>query len=143
MTWFSQIRAKLSRSPSTGGYEDTLGAEWAAVTARARRDMEARRRSLAPLRSIVADISAALLDADPIGLRESPDAPDDEYDPEAETIVARLSELKRLPTQTDLLRVVHQEFVHWFGDVAGAEERYVAVAARIYTLWLEFLLSDA
>jgi hypothetical protein len=84
-----------------------------------------------------------LLDADPIGLRESPDAPDDEYDPEAETIVARLSELKRLPTQTDLLRVVHQEFVHWFGDVAGAEERYVAVAARIYTLWLEFLLSDA
>ena len=140
-TWFSKLRSRLIRSAKAVGHDDTFTEEWDAVTARARRDMEARHRALAPLRPIVEDVSVAMLKADPIALR-SVDGPKDEYDPEAETVVMRLSELRRVPTQTDVLRVVHEEFVHWFGDVAGTEARYVALSTAIHDLWHKFLASE-
>jgi hypothetical protein len=141
-TWWSRLRVKLRRSANSGQFDDTFSEEWAEVTARARGDMEARRVALLPLLPVVGEMSRSMLNADPIGLR-SMDSPDDEYDPEAETVVVRLSELSELPSQTDVLRIVHEEFVHWFGDVAGPEEDYLAIAAEVHRLWGQFLASDA
>ena len=57
----------------------------------------------------------------------------DEYRPEAETIVARLSHAR---SADDVRTVVHEEFVRWFdGDVAGPEERYETIAREVWAAW--------
>jgi hypothetical protein len=55
----------------------------------------------------------------------------DEYQPEAETIALRLSDAV---TQHDVQRIVHEEFVHWFGDTAGPYERYDVIAGEIWRI---------
>ena len=82
--------------------------------------------------SLYTDVSRLLREADPMGLIAM-GAPADEYDPEVSTILPRLREAN---TATDVQRIVHEEFVRWFGaDIAGDRSRYVELAKDIWALW--------
>ncbi|MGI9584438.1 MAG: hypothetical protein ACR2N7_02495 [Acidimicrobiia bacterium] len=69
-------------------------------------------------------VSAVLYELDPIGINFGDNT--DEYDPEARTIVARLGDAQ--PTESDLVKLVHKEFRHWFGIDAGNRSLYVPIA---------------
>jgi len=59
----------------------------------------------------------------------------DEYDPEAGTVISRLPAAKN---EVDVLDIIHQEFIVWFGeDTAGNRNRYVGLASEIWKLWRE------
>ena len=84
--------------------------------------------------SLYADVSRPLREADPLGLIAI-GAPDDEYDPEVSTILPRLREAK---TAVDVQRIVHEEFVRWFGaDLVGPLTDYADVAEKIWGTWLD------
>lgn len=71
---------------------------------------------------------------DPIRLHEL-GAPDDEYAPEARTIIPRL---RSAAGPDDALRIVHEEFQQWFGiDTAGPLDNYRNAAREIWTLWAQ------
>src|SRR5712664_1809201 len=39
-------------------------------------------------------------------------------------------------SQNDVHRIVHEEFVHWFGaEIAGPSETYAAVSQEIWNVW--------
>jgi len=67
---------------------------------------------------------------DPIGLAAT-GAPKDEYEPEVNTIIPRL---KGASSADDVRRIVHQEFLHWFGgeETAGPESAYDSIANEIW-----------
>ena len=70
---------------------------------------------------------------DPIGLLAA-GAPADEYEPEVGSLVPRLAEAA---TAAELLRIVHEELVRWFGDrLAGPAERHTALADDLWSRWL-------
>jgi hypothetical protein len=78
------------------------------------------------------EASAVLFRHDPIGINFEDNT--DEYDPEAGSILPRLS---RCHSSTDARRVVFEEFCKWFGpETAGDEMRYEAIAAELWMLWL-------
>ena len=82
-------------------------------------------------RDLVDAISAALFEADPVGLNFGTNT--DEYDAEAETIVIALP---RAAGPEHVRALTHETFMQWFGaHTAGPEERYVAVAQDIWSLW--------
>jgi hypothetical protein len=84
--------------------------------------------------SVYADVSRLLREADLIGLIAI-GAPADEYDPEVSTILPRLREAK---AAVDVQRIVHEEFVQWFGaDLIGPLADYAEVAAKIWGTWLD------
>ena len=61
----------------------------------------------------------------------------DEYEPEVGTILPRL---QSCGPASDVARVVHEEFVRWFGtDTAGPISRYESVASEIRQLWSDHL----
>jgi len=94
-----------------------------------------RRQSLkAAYGSLYSEVSRLLREDDPISLIAM-GAPDDEYDPEVSTILPRLREAN---AAVDVQRIVHEEFVRWFGaDIAGPLTDYADVAARIWDTWLD------
>lgn len=59
---------------------------------------------------------------------------EDEYDPEAGTILPRL---RQTNTIEDVQHIVHEEFGRWFGD-AGNIEDYETVAKEIWAVWSAF-----
>ncbi len=73
--------------------------------------MEERRALKAEYGELFDAVSCLLFRADPIGISFD-DENLDEYDPEAGTILPRL---KTCEAADDVLRVVHEEFVRWFG----------------------------
>ena len=76
-------------------------------------------------------VSALLFRYDPIGINF--DTNSDEYDPEARTILPRLSECQ---SEADVVRVVVEEFHRWFGDdIRGDNVSYKLIAAEIWQLW--------
>ena len=80
-------------------------------------------------------VSALLYRKDPIGINFE-DNPD-EYDREAGTILPRL---RGCQSEKDVLRVVHEEFVRWFGlSDAGATEHYKEIAGETWRLWQRYL----
>ena len=98
---------------------------------------EGRRKRCQSLKAaygrLYSDVSRLLREADPLGLIAM-GAPDDEYDPEVSTILPRLREANAV---VDVQRIVHEEFVHWFGaDIAGPITAYADVAERIWGTWL-------
>jgi len=94
----------------------------------ARRDREDVKREYG---AFFDEVSALLLAHDPIGIDFGSNT--DEYDPEAGTLLPRLSACR---SPADVQRVVHEEFVHWFGaDTAGAYQEYAAVSERIWSAW--------
>jgi len=73
-------------------------------------------------------VSSILLAEDPVGIDAQPHG--DEYEPEAGTIVPRLRNSRSVD---EVRRMVHEEFVAWFGVVtAGPSEKYQTIARRIW-----------
>jgi hypothetical protein len=100
---------------------------------RTREQILESRRQLRAVYGELFDATAALLFRhDPIGI--SFDNPKTgEYEPEAGTILPRLSGCH---SSEEVLRVVHEEFVRWFGaDTAGQQERYEQIASELWQLW--------
>src|SRR5215813_12566709 len=105
---------------------------------RGRTMTEGRRKGRQALKaaygSLYADVSRLLREADPIGLIAM-GAPDDEYDPAVSTILPRLHEAR---VAVDVQRIVHEEFVRWFGaDLIGPLADYAEVAEKIWGTWLD------
>ena len=91
-----------------------------------RAEREALRREFGRLYLVV---SKALCEADPLGLIAI-GAPPDEYEPEVGTVLPRLQEARSVDGMN---RILHEEFVRWFGaDIAGPAELYAPAAQ---TLW--------
>lgn len=77
-------------------------------------------------------VSRLVREADPIGLIAI-GTPKDEYDVEVSTILPRLREAS---SARDVQRIVHEEFVHWFGaEIAGPPEIYATVSEQIWKIW--------
>jgi len=73
-------------------------------------------------------LAQLLFERDPIGINFGDNL--DEYEPETGTILPRLSECTG---PADLARVMHEEFVHWFGaDTAGPLEPYLRIAEEAW-----------
>ena len=100
---------------------------------------EKRQESLkAAYGTLYTEVARLLREADPIRLIDI-GAPDDEYDPEVSTILPRLREAK---SPDDVRRIVHEEFIHWFGaETAGPATRYAGVSGEIWEVWNRLLLS--
>src|SRR6266496_5398762 len=84
--------------------------------------------------NLYSDVSRILREADLIGLIAM-GAPADEYDPEVSTILPRLREAR---AAVGVQRIVHEEFVRWFGaDLVGPLTDYAEVAEKIWGTWLD------
>ena len=71
---------------------------------------------------------------DPIGINSEENK--DEYDPEVSTILPRLKDAK---SEEDVIKIVSEEFVNWFGAVtAGDSTLYKEAAKEIWAAWNEF-----
>jgi hypothetical protein len=78
--------------------------------------------------ALYTDVLALLFKADPIGINFKDNT--DEYEPEVDTILPRLSSCANA---ADTEKVVHEEFVRWFDrDTAGPQEWYRVVATQIW-----------
>jgi hypothetical protein len=45
--------------------------------------------------------------------------------------------------EKEVLTIVHEEFVSWFGaDVAGPREKYAAVGGEVHRLWGNYLANE-
>ena len=92
---------------------------------------EERRRLQAEYGELFEAVAALLFRHDPIGINF--DENTDEYDPEVGTILPRLH---TCGSADDVLRVVHEEFVRWFGPgSAGPQECYAVIAGEIWEVW--------
>jgi hypothetical protein len=79
-------------------------------------------------RAALAALSRILFSEDPIGIALGSNL--EEYEPEALTILPRLS---GCASAGDVRRVVHEEFVTWFGaSTAGPPDKYDRIAARVW-----------
>jgi hypothetical protein len=95
--------------------------------------LQERRQLKAEYGELFNAVTSLLFHVDPIGIAFDNEN-QDEYDPEAGTILPRLKTCK---SAGDALRVVHEEFVRWFGvSTAGPQEHYRTIAAEIWQLWL-------
>lgn len=80
---------------------------------------------------LFAEVSRILFTSDPVEMNF--DENTDEYDPEAGTIIPRLSSCR---SAEDVKKVVHEEFVRWFGEAtAGPEKRYAKPSEEIWSVW--------
>jgi hypothetical protein len=68
--------------------------------------------------TLFASISAALFEADPVGINFEINP--DEYEPEVGTIIPRLGSAK---SAADVQAIVYDEFCTWFGPSAGPREQ--------------------
>ena len=101
------------------------------MTPRIHQDAHEKRRQLKALYGELFEAIATLLFRhDPVGINYETNA--DEYEPEARTILPRLRECR---SEADVNRVVGEEFDRWFGDSAGANKNYEAIAKEIWELW--------
>ena len=107
--------------------------QWAQISSAAATARADRQQRVIGKLELVAEVSAMLFAADPIGINFEHNA--DEYDDEAEIVVAQL---RTASNSTDVQAIVHQCFVHRFdATMAGPPAAYEALAARIWTAWLK------
>jgi hypothetical protein len=96
--------------------------------------LEERRHLKEEYREVYDNVVSLLFRHDPIGIKFETNT--DEYEPEAGTILPRL---RSCLSESDALRIIHEEFVHWFGaETAGPQERYVQISTEIWQLWRKF-----
>jgi len=76
------------------------------------------------------DIRQLINKHDPIALMNM-DCPEDEYDPETESIAPKL---KKCTTKDEVHEMVHLEFVEWFDESAGEKETYLLLAEDLWVL---------
>ncbi|MDQ2732551.1 MAG: hypothetical protein M3Y56_12910 [Armatimonadota bacterium] len=88
-----------------------------------------RRRELKETyKNLYERLNSILFSHDPIGIDLGNNK--GEYEPEVGAILPRLKEVTSVD---ELRRVVHEEFIHWFGaKTAGPESRYDQVAAEFW-----------
>ena len=111
---------------------DDAEAQWRELQSGIVEERRTRQEHLAGQQRFVGDLEALLFHHDPIGINFEENT--DEYRAEAETIILRLPEAD---TEHDACRIVHEEFIRWFGpDIAGPAERYTTVAHETWLLWL-------
>jgi len=83
--------------------------------------------------TLFAQLSQLLFTADPVHI-SSAGFPD-EYEPEVATILPRLEHAQR---ESDVLDIIHEEFVRWFdASVAGPKEKYTDLATQVWSTWTE------
>ncbi|HVV17423.1 MAG TPA: hypothetical protein VHH90_09495 [Polyangia bacterium] len=71
---------------------------------------------------------ALLFEVDPVGINFETNA--DEYKPEVDTILPRLRDGQSVD---DVQRIIHEEFVRWFGvESAGPAAKYLTAARRLH-----------
>ena len=93
--------------------------------------VEERRRLRAEYGELFNATAALLFRHDPAGINF--DENTNEYEPEAGTILPRLHNCH---TVDDVARVVHEEFVRWFGaGIAGQPATYSKIGADIWSVW--------
>jgi hypothetical protein len=93
--------------------------------------LEERRRLKAEYRELFDVVATLLFRHDPIGINFETNT--DEYEPEVGTILPRLRGCR---SEGDAIRVVHEEFAHWFSaEDAGPIERYEQIGKEIWQLW--------
>jgi hypothetical protein len=110
-----------------GGHSDEWPPEVIEKVARDRAARDAVRQRHPRLFTAV---SEAMFRHDPIGINFGNNA--DEYDPEAGTVVPRLS---ACASAEDVENVMIEEFSAWFGaDIAG-RAHYAALANEVWRLW--------
>jgi hypothetical protein len=94
--------------------------------------LEARRKLRTAYGELFDSVAALLFRHDPVGINFEDNS--DEYETETETILPRL---KACSSESEVLQVVHQEFVRWFDPVmAGPPERYTQIASEIWRQYL-------
>jgi len=100
------------------------------IAPRVKAAKEERQRRLSGQEERVAQLEKLLFENDPIGINFEENV--DEYRAEAETITLRLPEAT---TEAELLRMIHEEFVRWFGkSTAGPTTSYERIASHIWEL---------
>jgi len=93
--------------------------------------LEERRQLKAEYGGLFDVITALLFQHDPAGINFEVNP--DEYQAETGTILPRL---RSCTSSTDVARVVHEEFSHWFSpETAGSVERYTDIGSEIWQLW--------
>ena len=98
------------------------------------RIIEERKRLRSEYRELFDTVSSLLFRHDPIEINFETNT--DEYEPEVGTILPRLRDCA---SEADVVRVVHEEFMRWFGeDSVGSAEQYAEISAEIWRLWLRF-----
>jgi hypothetical protein len=97
-----------------GGHKPTasLDERWAQLAPLVAEARDHRKRALVGRERIVEDLTATLYREDPIGIACW--TPEDEYEPEAETMAIWLLRAKHLDIEYARRRV-HEDFVTWFG----------------------------
>jgi len=93
-------------------------------------DLQERRRLRQQYDELFDATVALLFRHDPVGIIFAENRR--EYAPEAGTILPRLDTCH---SESDVLQVVYEEFLHWFSDSAGLRERYVEIASELWGLW--------
>lgn len=94
-------------------------------------EREKRRQLKAANKELFEEMTTLLFQHDPIGINFEENT--DEYEPEVGTILPRL---KDAATTSDVLDIVHEEFVRWFDEqIAGDKEHYREIANDIWKLW--------
>lgn len=84
-------------------------------------------------------VAAILFEVDPIGINFEHNT--DEYEPEVDTILPRL---RSCASADDTQRVIHEEFVWWFGaESAGSAHSYSEIAERVWAEWLSFQAQES
>jgi len=96
-----------------------------------------QRQSYERFGQIYLDLVSILWEHDPIGLNCS--SHNDEYAPEACTIIPRL---KEAASESELCKIVHQEFIKWFGTTAGSETKYIKIAHELWVVHQSLKLTD-
>ena len=93
--------------------------------------LEERRRLKAEYDKLFHSTAALLFRHDPIGINFEDNM--DEYHTEAGTILPRL---RSCQSAAEVQKVVHEEFVRWFGPAtAGPPEHYEEISIEIWQLW--------
>lgn len=90
-----------------------------------------KERQSADYLELHAQISAILFRYDPVGINFESNT--DEYEPEAQTILARLNEAN---DSVDVRRIADEEFNPWFSGTPHNVESLDAAADEIWTLWV-------
>lgn len=76
-------------------------------------------------------VAGLLFQHDPIGINFEFNT--DEYESEAGTILPRL---KICHSVSEVRKMVHEEFCHWFDpEIAGAESNYDAISKELWNMW--------
>ena len=95
---------------------------------------ETRKRLKRQYGVLFEQITAALFEADPIGINFKSNT--DEYDPEAGTIIPRLQSCN---SAFDVNHVVFEEFCRWFdAESVGERKAYEQVSELIWRIWQDF-----